>query len=60
MKTMSINYISSLFRMLLLMKTSNYVAKFPYSDKCNFFFFKVFGGHMTIFGTTGTPVLDFW
>ena len=25
-----------------------------------FFFFKVFGGHMSIFGATGTPVLDFW
>ena len=24
------------------------------------FFFKVFGGHMSVFGTTGTPVLDFW
>ena len=24
------------------------------------FFFKVFGGHMSIFGATGTPVLDFW
>ena len=26
-----------------------------------FFFFKVFfGGHMSFFGATGTPVLDFW
>ena len=24
------------------------------------FFFKVFGGHMSIFGAAGTPVLDFW
>ena len=24
------------------------------------FFFKVFGGHMSFFGATGTPVLDFW
>ena len=24
-----------------------------------FFFFKVFGGHMSFFGATGTPVLDF-
>ena len=28
----------------------------------NFFFFlnKVFGRHMSFFGATGTPVLDFW
>ena len=25
-----------------------------------FFFFKVFGGHMSFFGATATPVLDFW
>ena len=25
-----------------------------------FSFFKVFGGHMSFFGATGTPVLDFW
>ena len=25
-----------------------------------FFFLKVFGGHMSFFGATGTPVLDFW
>ena len=25
-----------------------------------FFLFKVFGGHMSFFGATGTPVLDFW
>ena len=25
-----------------------------------FVFFKVFGGHMSFFGATGTPVLDFW
>ena len=24
------------------------------------FFLKVFGGHMSFFGATGTPVLDFW
>ena len=24
------------------------------------FFYKVFGGHMSFFGATGTPVLDFW
>ena len=23
-------------------------------------FLKVSGGHMSIFGATGTPVLDFW
>ena len=25
-----------------------------------FFFLKVFGGYMSFFGATGTPVLDFW
>ena len=27
---------------------------------CLFVFLKVFGGHMSFFGATGTPALDFW
>ena len=34
----------------------------PDQVACAFFFifYKVFGGHMSFFGATGTPVLDFW
>ena len=29
-------------------------------NRCASNFYKVFGGHMSFFGATGTPVLDFW
>ena len=40
------------------------IIDIPYAVKKNttklFFVKKVFGGHMSFLGTTGTPVLDFW
>ena len=41
--------------------TQSWTKKVEKSYVCwNLFFFKVFGGHMSIFGANGTPVLDFW
>ena len=45
-----------------LRSTSIYIdlSHWQIEGTVNFFFFKVFGGHMSFFGATGTPVLDFW
>ena len=60
----NLTLLTSFFFQPLLFCHFRYIMKFSGCTKVvlNFFFFflKVFGGHMSFFGATGTPVLDFW
>ena len=44
--------------LLILLKSSKSKHQVVHEQK--FFFSKIFVEHMSIFGTTDTPVLDFW